>query len=209
MTTGYPAILILDGRLGVVVGGGAVGARKARTLLDSGARVRIVDPEPDAAVRALARREDVEVRARAYEHGDLDGAAVAIASTDDPGVNHSVFNDATARGIPINVVDDPPRSTFIAPSIVRRGDLLIAISTGGTNPAMAVRIRERLEEEFGDEYAAYFALIRLLKATVEVSGSQAERAAAWYRVVDSDVFDLVREGRIDDAEHRARELLAS
>ncbi|MGZ4139497.1 MAG: precorrin-2 dehydrogenase/sirohydrochlorin ferrochelatase family protein, partial [Actinomycetota bacterium] len=108
-----------------------------------------------------------------------------------------------------NVVDDTPHCTFIAPSIVRRGDLMIAISTGGTNPAMAVRIRQRLEEEFGPEYEAYFDLIKRLKAEVSQAPTQEERADAWYRVADSDVLDLVRAGKLDEAYARAVELLGS
>ena len=109
----------------------------------------------------------------------------------------------------MNVVDDPPHCTFIAPSIVRRGDLMIAISTGGTNPAMAVRIRERLEKEFGPEYETYFDLIKRLKTEVRQAATQQERADAWYRVADSNVLDLVRAGKIDKAYARAVELLGA
>ncbi|MGZ4204132.1 MAG: precorrin-2 dehydrogenase/sirohydrochlorin ferrochelatase family protein [Actinomycetota bacterium] len=209
MTTGYPAILMLDGRLGVVIGGGAVGERKVRTLLDAGARVRVITPEATPRLQTLAQDQAIELHERAYERGDLKGAAVVIASTDERAVNQAIYEEALDEGIPVNVVDDTPHCTFIAPSIVRRGDLMIAISTGGTNPAMAVRIRQRLEEEFGPEYEAYFDLIKRLKTEVSQAPTQEERADAWYRVADSDVLDLVRAGKLDEAYARAVELLGS
>jgi precorrin-2 dehydrogenase / sirohydrochlorin ferrochelatase len=207
MATGYPAILMLDGRLGIVIGGGVIGERKTRSLLDAGARVHVITQQATPGIRDLAAAGTITLTERAYAAGDLRGAAVVIASTDDTEVNHQIFLEASREGIPVNVVDDPPNSTFIAPSIIRRGDLLIAISTGGTSPALAVRLRERLEEEFGQQYADYLDLIRRLKDEEELPASQAERAAAWYRVVDSDVMELVASGKHDEAYERARALL--
>src|SRR5438270_13646127 len=155
MTTGYPAILMLDGRLGVVIGGGAVGERKVRTLLEAGARVKVITPEATARLQKLADQARIELHVREYERADLKGAAVVIASTDERAVNQAIYEEALDEGVPVNVVDDPPHCTFIAPSIVRRGDLMIAISTGGTNPATAVRIRERPQTASGAEYEAY------------------------------------------------------
>jgi len=209
MTTGYPAILMLDGRLGVVIGGGVIGERKVRTLLDAGARVKVITPEATPRLKKLADEDRIELLVREYERGDLKGAAVVIASTDERAVNQAIYEEALDEGIPVNVVDDPPHCTFIAPSIVRRGDLMIAISTGGTNPAMAVRIRERLEKEFGPEYEAYFDLIKRLKAEVDQAPTQQERADSWYRVADSNVLDLVRAGKIDKAYARALEMLGA
>ena len=209
MTTGYPAILMLDGRLGVVIGGGVIGERKVRTLLDAGAKVKVVTPEATPHLKKLAGDDKIELIERPYQRGDLKGAAVVIASTDERDVNQAIYEEALDEGVPVNVVDDPPHCTFIAPSIVRRGDLMIAISTGGTNPAMAVRIRERLEKEFGPEYEAYFDLIKRLKSEVDQASTQQERADAWYRVVDSNVLDLVRAGKIDKAYARAVELIGA
>ncbi|HEV2685503.1 MAG TPA: bifunctional precorrin-2 dehydrogenase/sirohydrochlorin ferrochelatase [Actinomycetota bacterium] len=209
MTTGYPAILMLDGRLGVVIGGGAVGERKVRTLLEAGAKVKVITDVATPRLEKLAEQDKIELHVRPYQRGDLKGAAVVIASTDDRDVNQAIYEESLDEGVPVNVVDDPPHCTFIAPSIVRRGDLMIAISTGGTNPAMAVRIRERLEKEFGPEYEAYFDLIKRLKSEVDQAATQQERADAWYRVVDSNVLDLVRAGKIDKAYARAVELLGA
>src|SRR5207237_9060553 len=102
-----------------------------------------------------------------------------------------------------------PHCTLTPSSLERRGDLMIAHWTRGTNPAMAVRIRERLDKEFGPEYKAYFELIKRLKAEVDQAPTQQERADAWYRVTDSNVLDLVRAGRIDKAFARAVEMLGA
>lgn len=208
MTTGYPAILLLDGRLGVVVGGGATGERKVKTLLDAGAAVRFVGDDATPGLRAMASRGEIELRDRPYERGDLAGAAVAIGAGTDESVNQGVYDEAIASGIPVNVVDDVPRCTFIAPSIVRRGDLMLAISTGGKSPALAVRVKERLMEEFGSEYEAMLALLGELRDTVAVSEDKDDRTRAWYRVVDdAEMWSLVRAGRIGEARERATELL--
>jgi len=207
MTTGYPAILLLEGRLAVVVGAGAVAERKVRTLLDAGAKVRVVAPDSTKKVRGLADAGDIELVDRRYERGDLAGAAAVVAATDDEDVNRGVFAEATSAGIPVNVVDNVSLCTFIAPSIVRQGDLVLAISTGGNAPALAVRIRERMEKEFGEEYARFLELMGELREEVKVPGDQSARAAAWYRVVDGDVMDLVRAGDIEAARARAKELL--
>ena len=207
MTTGYPAILLLEGRLAVVIGGGQVAERKVRTLLDAGAKVRVVSSEVTKGIRKRADSGDIELVERRYERGDLAGSAAAVAATDDEAVNRGVFAEATEAGIPVNVVDNVSLCTFIAPSIIRRGDLVVAISTGGAAPALAVRIRERLEREFGEEYARFLTLMAELREQIKVPGDQDDRAKAWYRVVDSDVMDLVRAGELDRARERATELL--
>jgi precorrin-2 dehydrogenase len=207
MTTGYPAILLLEGRLAVVIGGGAVAERKVRTLLDAGAKVRVVSSESTAGIHGYADRGEIELVRRRYERGDLAGSAAAVAATDDEEVNKGVFAEATDSGIPVNVVDNVSLCTFIAPSIVRRGDLVVAISTGGNAPALAVRIRERLEKEFDETYARFLELMGELREQVTVPGDQDERAKAWYRVIDSDVMDLVRAGEMERARTRATKLL--
>lgn len=207
MTTGYPAILLLDGRLAVVVGGGQVAERKVRTLRDAGAKVRLIADEPTPTLRDLAEAGEIELLERRYTRGDLAGAVVAVAATDDEEVNRGVFAEANDEGIPVNVVDNTALCTFIAPSIVRQGDLVIAISTGGAAPALAVRIRERLERDFGEEYARFLELMSELREQIAVPGDQDKRAKAWYRVVDSDVMDLVRAGDVAGARKRATALL--
>jgi len=207
VSTGYPAILLLDGKLGVVIGGGPVAERKVRTLLDAGAAVRIISPTLTPGLRAL---EGVEVVERAYRSGDLAGAAVAIGATEDADVNAAIFEEATASGIPVNVVDDVEHCTFIAPSIIRRGDLLIAISTGGRGPALAVRLREKIEREISDSCEIMLGVLGELRDEVTVPGDSDERRDRWYRVVDSpEVLEHVRAGRLDDARDLGRTLLTN
>src|SRR3712207_6396749 len=127
----YPVNLLLDGRPCLVVGGGHIATRKVEGLLACGADVTVIAPEVDAALEALP----VAVRRRRYEAGDVAGFRLAIAATDDPAVNKAVFDDAEAAGIWVNSADDPDRCSFTLPSVVRRGPLVLSVSTGGHSPA--------------------------------------------------------------------------
>jgi precorrin-2 dehydrogenase len=133
----------------VVVGGGAVATRKVGKLLQAGADVVVISPEvsPDLAVM------DVEIEHRSYEHGDLTGANLAFAATASREVNAAVAREAKERGIPANVADRPSEGDFAVPSTLRRGGLQVAVSTGGASPTLARRIRGKLEEAFGPEWA--------------------------------------------------------
>lgn len=152
----YPANLDLEGRPCVVIGGGKVAARKAGDLLDCGAQVTVVSPALDDEFRVLGAFAH---EARAYREGDLEDAFLAIAATDDEAVNGAVTAEAAERGILLNVVDQPDQCDFQVPSSVRRGDLLITISTGGRLPALSRRIREQLEEEFPAEWGRVLQLL--------------------------------------------------
>lgn len=137
----YPIFLDLRGRTVVVIGGGRVAARKAAGLADAGARVRVIAPRLDRKLRAE------RIERRPYRAGDLRGAVLAFAATDDREVNHAVAAEARRRRIPVNVADSAEDCTFLAPARVAVGDLQIAVSTGGTNPRLARRLRQRLEAE--------------------------------------------------------------
>lgn len=201
----YPVLLDLRGRRSVVVGGGAVAEGKITPLLDAGAAVTVIAPELTPGLAAFARNGRFAHLSRWYSPGDLEGAWLAIAATDEPDVNHAVHAEAEARGVPVNVVDDPAYCGFILPSILRRGDLVVAVSTSGNAPALAVRVRERLERELGEEYARFLALAGALRAPLTERYPDFQiRKRLWYRLVDSDVLALLRAG--DDA--RARERIA-
>ena len=196
MTAGYyPVLLDLRGRRAVVVGGGAVAETKVGPLVDAGAAVTVVAPALTPGLALRAREGGLAHVPRAYVAGDLEGAYLAIAATDDPDVNHAVHAEAESRGVLINVVDDPPYCGFILPSILRRGDLVVAVSTSGNAPALAVRIRERIERELGDEYARFLALAGALRKPLAAQYPDFQvRKRLWYRLVDSDVLALLRAG---------------
>jgi precorrin-2 dehydrogenase/sirohydrochlorin ferrochelatase len=204
----YPLFMDLAGRACLVVGAGAVAARKARSLLDCGARVTVVGVQPAAAFRALERRGAV-VRNRRFRAGDVGRQALVIAATDDRDVNAAVAGAARRKGIPVNAVDDPQHCSFIVPAVVTRGDLTVAISTGGKSPAAARLVKERIAEVLGDEYAA---LVRLLggqrgKMKDAVAG-QTARARTWKRMIDAGVLEALRKGDRADAAKIVRTSMA-
>ena len=133
----------------MVVGGGAVAARKARKLLQAQAEVVVISPEISPKLESVA----VEVLRRRYEPGDLEGAFLAFTATDSREVNAAVSREASERNIPINVADKPSEGDFALPSTLRRGRLQVAVSTGGASPTLAQRIRKELEEMFSHEWA--------------------------------------------------------
>lgn len=199
----YPVYLNLEGRRCVVVGGGPIAEGKVRGLLDAGAQVCVVAPGLTPALRGWAAAGRLTHLARAYEPGDLAGAFLAISATDDPDVNQQVWQEAAGRDLPVNVVDDPPHCSFIAPSIFRRGDLAVAVSTGGKAPALAVRLREQFERLVGDEHARFLELAGTIREPLAARFPDFEqRRVLWYQLVDSDVIDLLRRG--DEAAARLR-----
>lgn len=139
----------MDGKRCVVVGGGGVANRKARKLLQARAKVVVISPDVRPELASMA----VEVRRRPYGEGDLEGAFLAFAATDRREVNAAVAREARERGIPVNVADEPSEGDFALPSTLRRGQLQVAVSTGGASPVLAQRIRRKLEDVFGQEWA--------------------------------------------------------
>ena len=145
MTTYYPVYLNLRGRRCVIVGGGTVAEGKIGRLLDSGAEIRVVSPDATPGIRQFVADGAVRWEQRSYRPGDLEGAFIAIAATNIREVNRRIFEEAEERGVMLNAVDDPPNCSFIAPAIVQRGPVTLAVSTGGVSPALARRLRESLQ----------------------------------------------------------------
>lgn len=205
----YPVLLRVAGMPVLVVGGGRVAATKVEGLLRCGARVTVVAPElgPELARLAAARR--LAWRPRPYRNGDLRGFWLAIAATDDPALNRRVWEEARRRRIWVNAVDDPEHCTFILPAVHRQGDLILAVSTSGRSPALAVRLRDRFARELGPAYARWLELLGSLRDEVRARYPDADaRAAVWYRIVDSDAFALLSAGQEELARARVRALLA-
>ena len=179
----FAAFLDLRGRRCLVVGGGEVGERKARALLEYGAHVIVVSPTVTAGLAALAVVGRIVERLRPFRRADLRGCALVMAATGDPVVDDAVAALAHRARALVNVADRPERCDFILPSVLQRGDLQIAVSTGGRSPALAREIRRRLETVFGPEYAELIARTgRARQAARAAAPTPAARLAAGRRV---------------------------
>jgi siroheme synthase-like protein len=203
MTPYYPVCFDLRGRPCVVIGGGTVAARKVEGLLECGARVTVVAPVLGPALTQWEHDGRIEARRRPYAAGDLEGAALAIAATDDRAVNAVVAQEARARGVWLNAADDPERCDFILPAVIRRGDLQVAISTGGRSPALARRVREDLERLLPAEYADLLPLLAEVRAALREEGIDVP-AERWQSAVDDYVLARLRAGDRDGARERLR-----
>jgi precorrin-2 dehydrogenase / sirohydrochlorin ferrochelatase len=166
----YPVNLNISHRACLVIGGGSVAERKAKGLLACGALVTVISPEISAGLLALLAEKQISWLSRPYQAGDLAGAFLVIAATDDDRAQQAVQEEAESRNILLNVADVPERCNFILPSILSRGDLTIAVSTSGNSPALAKQVRERLEELFGPEYELYLELLGSLRTAVLEQG---------------------------------------
>jgi siroheme synthase-like protein len=206
MAFGYPVLLELEGRRAVVVGELAVAAGKADGLLAAGATVTVVAPGPAAELDRLEAEPRVTVRRRGYLPGDLAGAFVCVAGAADPLLRSAVAAEARAAGVLVNVMDDVPNCDFAAPAIVRRGDLVVAVGTGGRAPALASRLRAELAERFGPEWAELVELVGEVRAaTLADLPDLEQRASRWRAALDLEELErLVRAGRRDRAAERLR-----
>jgi len=203
MTVGmkyYPLYMDLRGRECLVVGAGAVAARKAGTLLDCGARVTVVGERPVAALEKL-RSRGVKILDRKFRRDDLGKPVLVIGATDSEEVNAEVSKESIRRGIPVNIADDPAKSTFIVPAVFRRGDVTMAVSTGGSSPALARLIRKDLARHYGEEYAVLAKLLGSYRERMKaaVSGHR-RRADVWKGILDAGILDVLRREGVEEAE---------
>jgi siroheme synthase-like protein len=198
----FPVALELTGRRCVVVGDGAAAEAKVFALLQAGAVVTVVGDEPGPVLRALEAEGRIRLRRRPYRRGDLRGAFLAVAATDDRILNAAVHREATQRRVLLNAVDDPAHSHFAVPSVLRRGDLVVAISAGGRAPALARQLRLDLEEQLGPEYGELVTMLaeaRREAAPVRARLDFATWARRWERALRADLAGLVRQGRAGEA----------
>lgn len=191
----YPVALKLEGRLCIVIGGGMVAFRKVESILEAGARIRLISPEVTPELQRLADEGRIEVIVRPYRAGDVEGAFLVISATNNPAVNREVAAECAARGILINAVDDPENCTFYVPASVRRGDLVISVSTGGKSPMLARKIREQLEEQYGPLYGAYLELIGEIRHNIVRSvQNSAEKDALLKALSAPEILEALRSG---------------
>ncbi len=201
----YPVNLVLDGRRCLVVGGGKVAIRKVEGLLACGGRVTVVALRVDPQLRAL---DGVTIEERPWRPADLDGMWLVIAATDDPAVNRAVYDAGQGAGVWVNGADDPANCSFTLPSVVRRGDLQVTVSTGGRSPALATWLRRRLEGEIGPEYAVLLDLLATERDGLKAAGVSTE-GLDWRSALDSDMLDLIRTGDLAHARERLQTCLSS
>ena len=204
----YPIYLQLNDQPCVVIGGGKIAEGKVDGLLAANARVTVISPKLTTHLRAYADAGEITCIPRRYLPGDLKGAFMVICATDQHEINHQVWLEASADHQLVNVVDDTPRCNFIAPSILRQGDLTIAISTAGNAPALAVRLKERLQREIGPQYAHFLRLAGKLRQPLAQHISDFEtRKALWYQLVDSNILELLEQGDEQDALQKISEIV--
>jgi precorrin-2 dehydrogenase/sirohydrochlorin ferrochelatase len=198
----YPIAIDLTGKKCLVVGGGKVALRKVHSLIEAGARVTVIATE---VVPDLRQTRGVELLLRSYQRGDAQGFALVFAATDNPDVNALVAEDAAANGALVNVVDDPEKCAFIVPALVRRGDLLIAITTCGRCPALSRRIREQIEELYGPEYALFVGILGEIRDNLksELKSQKAHERILLRVITDANIIDLLRQGHVSEAREKA------
>ncbi len=206
----YPIHLHMRSRRCLVVGGGPVAERKAAGLGQAGGSVVVVSPQVVPMLQARAQAGEIEWLQESYEERHLDGVFLVFACTDNRAVNASVMRDAQARGLLTLVADDPESGDFVSPTVMRRGGLLLTASTQGNSPTLTAVIRERLEAEFGPEWAELTALIGDARGLLQSNRDDASRKAAVRRVLDdAQVHQLIQDGRQLEAGARVRECLSS
>lgn len=190
----YPIFLDVANRSCLVVGAGAVGCRKALTLMACGARVTVVAPVAAKKLLDLAAAGSIEYRKRTYEPADLDGMLLVIGATDDETLNLQIKADADRRAILCNIADHPEACHFILPSVVARGDLLIAVSTSGKSPAFAKKVRQDLEATYGPEYAAFLKLMGAIRRKLlQQQHAPEEHRPLFEQLIDRGLVDMIKD----------------
>jgi siroheme synthase-like protein len=199
----YPLFLNVKAMKCIVIGGGLIALRKVKDLLEHCADITVVSPYTCKGIDELSAQGKIRVLKRKYQMGDLEGSYLAVVATGDRSLNKKVVNEAKEKKVLLNIVDDPELSDFIVPSVLHRGDVSIAVSTGGRSPALARKIRAGLEFYFADEYSALALLVNGVRTELKQKGIKLS-GDAWQDALDLDtMIDLLRKGD----QSRARSLL--
>ncbi|HUV11955.1 MAG TPA: bifunctional precorrin-2 dehydrogenase/sirohydrochlorin ferrochelatase [Acidimicrobiia bacterium] len=205
---GYPVNLLLTGRRCVVVGAGRIAARKIGALLDAGADVHVVAPDVCDEIAALSRDGALTLSLRPFTDTDLDDAWLATAATSDRTVNRAVFDAGTARRVWVNAADDPEHCSCTLMSVVRQGDLVVTVGTGGRSPALATYLKDHVTTEMGPEWATLLELLSEARESLRSTGASSE-GLDWRGALDSGMLDLIRDGRTADAKELLQTCLSS
>ena len=206
----YPIHLNLKDKRVVVIGGGPVAERKVESLLGTGASIQVISPTVTDRLESLAQSNQIRLERRVYEPGDCKGATLVFSATDDSLASDAVFEEATEVRALVNTADQPALCDFIMPAVVRRGDIAIAISTGGTSPGLAAQLRQKIGQIIGPEYAEFARLLARVRPEIRRRLPDVEeRKALQYRILNSDIMDRLRQNDREGAERRLWEIIES
>ncbi len=204
----YPVNLNIYQRKCLVVGGGGVASRKVNTLLACGAEVTVISPDVCEAVASLAASGRIELMRRHYRDGDVNGYFLVIGATSDMSVNRRISADAEQQNMLCNIADVPEICNFILPAVVRRGDLVIAVSTSGQSPAFAKQLRKDLEAAFGEEYARFLELMGAIrKRLLCEQHAPEEHKSLFEALINRGLLAMIRENRRRDIDCLLAEIL--
>jgi len=197
----YPIYLNMRDRRCLVIGGGVVAERKIAGLLEVGAKPAVVSPVITDTIARWSKENSVELIARRYQSDDLREYDIAFVATDDGAVNAQVFSDGRRFGVWVNAADDPAHCDFILPSVLRRGDLTVAVSSGGSSPALSRTIREELELYFTEEYELLVTMAAQARAELHARGLSVP-FETWRRALSGEVRQLLMRGDVARAKTR-------
>jgi precorrin-2 dehydrogenase/sirohydrochlorin ferrochelatase len=204
----YPINLDIQNRNVLVVGGGGVGTRKVKTLLDCGARVTVVSLEVSRQLQDLATSGEIKLEDRSYQSNDLSGMFLVIGATNDEKLNRQISNDAERLNTLCNIADHPEVCNFILPSIVHRDDLVITISTSGKSPALAKKLRKTLENHYGEEYGTLLRLMGAIRQKLLQKAHEPEAHKPLFeQLINSDLIGMIQEEKIEEIDALLFEIL--
>lgn len=210
MDTLYPVFIRLSGKKCLIAGGGSVAGRKARGMLECGAEVCIVSPSLSASLKKRAQDNTLKWKRKKFSEDDLKGMFLVCAATDDHEENRRIAKACNRNDIPVNCIDEPGICDFYVPSVLRRKALAVAVSSGGGSPLFAKKVREELESILTEAYGDFLELLSEAREDITRRFSdQAQRRQIYQDLVCSDVFDLVKSGRIESARKRIQTCILS
>ncbi len=191
----YPVNLDIRDQLCLVIGGGVVAKRKVEALLVCGPQIVLISPRLCEGLAEIAGKKQIEWQEREYQTGDLQGAKLVFAATNNPVIQQKIKKEADKAGILVNVITDPDSCSFQVPAMFRRGNLLLTVATCGSSPALAARIRKELETQYGEEYTLLLNLMSALrKQIVALNDDQAQHKLLFEKLLNSDILVLLKTG---------------
>ncbi len=207
----YPINLVnLENKRCLVIGGGRIAERRVTGLVAAGTRPIVIGSQLTPSLAILHTKGLIDHVSRPFHADDLGGAFLLIVATDDTQLNKRIGRLAESQVPLVNVVDAPDLCNFIAPSVLRQGDFVVSISSGGAAPVLAARVRNEMESQYGPEYATFTAWCAAIRPFMKRAfPDQAERTARWYELVDSPVLDLLATGRVSEARVLVAQILGT